>query len=148
MASHILPFHLWPAVALSPLPPASTVISAFGIPVGRLQVPALAQERQEETQLHLLAGLLIEPQPNRKLLSKMLLCVDSKALEIRSGRNMLITPCLLELLKKKKIIPSLYDTEYWHLKNHLSFKTWQISTTFAMTTIATQRERKIGKHLL
>lgn len=119
MASHILPFHLWPAVALSPHPPVCTGISAFGIPVSHLRVLALAQKRQGETQLHLLAVLPTEPQPGRKLLSRMLLCVNSEALERRSGRNMLVLLCSLELVIKKKKILSLYDAE---LKNHPEFQ--------------------------
>lgn len=85
VASHIAAFQPWPAVALSPHPPVCTGITGVGIPVSYLSVLVLAQKRQQETELHLLAALLTEPQPNRKLLSRMVLCVDSKALEIRSG---------------------------------------------------------------
>lgn len=82
------------SVAHSPHPPGCTGIN--GILLNHLQVLLLAQERQRETQTHLLAALPTESEPNRKLLSRMLLCINSQVLEIGSGGNMLIITHLLE----------------------------------------------------
>lgn len=146
MASHILAFHLWPAVALSPHPPFHTGITGVGIPDSYLWVLVLAQKRQRETQLHLLAALLTEPQPNWKLLSRMVLCVDSKALEIWSGWNMLIIPHELELVIKKSHLSMTLNSTI--LKMSLSFRTRQTPTIFVMTITPAQIWRKIGKYLI
>lgn len=74
----------------------------------------------------------------------MLPCVNSKALETRSGWNMLIIPHSLELVIKKKSVSLTLKISI--LKIILSFKTRQISTTFVMTTKAAQRQ--IGKYLI
>lgn len=123
-------------------PQAVPGLNAFGIPVSHLRVLALAQEKQRGTQLHLLAALLRESEPSRKLLSRMLFCVNSQVLETGSGGNMLIITRLLELVIKKSHLTMTMISST--LKIILSFKTTQISATFLMTTIAAHRQKQEG----